>query len=349
MSRVSIIVPVRDGGERFCACLKAVAARSPAPGELIVVMDGSGEEDAEAAARFGARVFHTSTAHGPAAARNLGAKHAVGQILLFLDADVLPAPDVVEKVDEAFETRPEMAALFGSYDDAPGEANLLSQYKNLFHHYVHQMGREDAFTFWSGCGAIRRAIFLAMGGFDQKIYTRPAIEDIELGYRLRRAGHAICLRKDIQVKHLKRWTALSLLKTDYALRAVPWTRLILRDGTLPNDLNLSTANRLSAAMAGLMMMAVCMGAAYWPALLAVPILVIGLLVANARLYRFFAAKRGVGFALVAIPWHWVYYLCGGTAFAIVTAIHLLCGSANGDEPPTPIFDGNRTAVGTKAV
>ena len=48
--------------------------------------------------------------------------------------------------------------LFGSYDDDPPAPGLVSRYKNLLHHHVHQNGRPDASTFWAGCGAIRRGV-----------------------------------------------------------------------------------------------------------------------------------------------------------------------------------------------
>ena len=56
-------------------------------------------------------------------------------------------------------------ALIGSYDDDPAERDFLSQYKNLMHCFVHQTGNEQASTFWSGCGAIRRDVSLAHSGF----------------------------------------------------------------------------------------------------------------------------------------------------------------------------------------
>lgn len=77
-------------------------------------------------------------------------------------------------------------ALIGSYDDDPKSPDFISQYRNLMHCSVHQTGRSEASTFWSGCGAIRREVFLESGGFDET-YVRPAIEDIELGYRLTRS------------------------------------------------------------------------------------------------------------------------------------------------------------------
>ena len=81
---------------------------------------------------------------------------------------------------------PEIAAVFGSYDDEPAEVNFISQYRNMFHHFHHQHSDMEAFTFWAGCGAIKKSIFDEIGGFDQKRYTKPSIEDIELGYRIRK-------------------------------------------------------------------------------------------------------------------------------------------------------------------
>jgi hypothetical protein len=116
-----------------------------------------------------------------------------------------------------------------------------------WHCFVHQNGKRTASTFWSGCGAIRRSVFLKYGGFDES-YQRPAIEDIELGYRLSRNHCKIVLDKNIVVKHLKRWTFWGLLKTDVFDRGIPWTELILRDRFLPNDLNLQVSQRISVAL-----------------------------------------------------------------------------------------------------
>ncbi len=214
-----------------------------------------------------------------------------------------------------FKADPDLAALIGSYDDEPSETNFLSQYKNLFHHYVHQMAHEEASTFWGACGAIRRHVFLELGGFDES-YRHPSIEDIELGYRLKQSGYRIRLFKMLQVKHLKRWGALSLLKTDFLRRALPWTQLILRDRHMINDLNLGLSSRISVMLIyGLL--AVLVGAWWRPGLLALGgVLLLSLVAANIPLYRFFERKRGFGFTLKAIAWHWVYYFYGGLAFAI---------------------------------
>jgi GT2 family glycosyltransferase len=134
-------------------------------------------------------------------------------------------PDTLARFAARFAADPALDAVMGTYDDTPAAPNFLSQYKNLFHHYVHQHCDGSISTFWSGCGAIRRPLFLTCGGFDAQRYRCPAIEDIELGTRLHAAGYRIVLDRRITATHLKRWTLGSLLKTDIVNRGVPWVRL----------------------------------------------------------------------------------------------------------------------------
>jgi cellulose synthase/poly-beta-1,6-N-acetylglucosamine synthase-like glycosyltransferase len=246
--RVSVIVPVHNSADTLRQCLECLARSTPAPFETIVVDDGSTDASASVAQAASAIVLETRSRVGPARARNVGAQRAAGDVLFFLDADVCVRPTTVGQVQAAFEADESLDALIGSYDDSPGSKDFLSEYKNLMHSFVHQTGRHEASTFWSGCGAARRTVFLEHSGFDER-YGRPAIEDIELGYRMRRAGRKILLDPELQVTHLKRWTFLGLLKTDVLDRGIPWTELILRDQNMPNDLNLQLSQRVSVALA----------------------------------------------------------------------------------------------------
>jgi len=312
---LSVIIPVHNGGARFRKCLQYLAASNPAPEEVIVVSDGDSDGSWRVAEEFGAQVIRIPIPEGPARARNRGARIAKGDILFFFDADVAIPQDAVSRIAATFQDNAELAALFGSYDDDPFEKNFLSQYKNLFHHYVHQTANVDASTFWSGCGAIRREVFLAMDGFNEN-YRRPSIEDIELGYRLRKTGHRIRLLKELQVKHLKRWEILSLLKADFKYRALPWTDLILKQGSFINDLNTTLSSRLSV-ISTFLLLASLLGAFGIPWLLILTLAcMMGLLLINQDLYRFFGKKRGFGFAVKAIPWHWAYFFYSGLAFAV---------------------------------
>ncbi len=313
---VSVIVPVYKGGEGFRICMNALVDAVPPADEILVVADGGMDHTLYPEKELGAQILETPIRGGPAKARNLGARTAKGDILFFIDADVIIQPDSIHKVIELFRTEPDLTAVFGSYDDAPSEPNFLSQYRNLLHHYVHQTSREDASTFWGACGAIRRDVFLALGGFDENLYPHPSIEDIELGYRLKKAGYKIRLCKALQIKHLKRWGVLSILKTDFFRRALPWTELILRDRQFINDLNVDTSSRISVVLT-FGVVAALLGAIRWPGFLIIAVAFsLPLLGLNMSLYRFFHCKRGIWFALKTIPWHWLYFFYSGLAFAI---------------------------------
>ena len=302
---VSVVIPVGGHGAGFDRCLARLTRLDPPPDETIVVFDGPNPRLAEMAASIGATVVTLEESRGPSAARNRGARVAIGDLLLFLDADVEPEPDVVGRVRQLLESRPEIAAVIGSYDNSPDDPRFLSQYRNLLHHYVHQHASTEASTFWGACGTVHRRVFLSVGGFAES-YVGPSIEDIELGGRLRRAGYRIALLKDLQVKHLKRWTVVDMMRTDLWRRAVPWTRLMLRQGGLVNDLNVTSGARLSVAAAFVVLLGLAAAPCWSPALVGATLGAVGMLALNAELYRFFARRRGVAFGLGAVLWHWVY-------------------------------------------
>lgn len=316
---ISVIIPVHNGGTNFKKCLASLTASDPPPRETIVVADGDTDGSWRLAEELGMKVVRIPTPGGPARARNLGARKAIGDILFFVDADVTVPQGALSQISVAF-SDPDITALFGSYDDEPYEPNFLSQYKNLFHHYVHQTSSTEASTFWTGCGAIRRNVFLEMGGFSEE-YRHPSIEDIELGYRLKKAGCHIRLLKELRVKHLKRWEASSLLKADFFYRALPWTDLILTEGRFIDDLNLKLSNRMSVTAIFFLCLTL-IGTLFVPWLFLVAIsLMIVLLILNWDVYRFFRKKRGLNFAIMTIPWHWFYFFYGGLAFSIGLTKH----------------------------
>src|SRR6202035_2626969 len=212
----------------------------------IVVDDRSTDITPEIAERYGVRYLQTPRTMGPGGARNLGSQHARGDILAFIDSDVVVHPGALGLFVEDFLRDPGISAVFGSYDDEPAWPTFIAQYKNLMHHYVHQVSSESPVTFWAGCGAIRKSVFEEVGGFDDTKYTLPSIEDIALGLRLVQSGRTVFLDKRIQAKHLKRWTFKSMLRADILNRAVPWSQLILQTRQLPRDLNLTYSSRVSS-------------------------------------------------------------------------------------------------------
>jgi GT2 family glycosyltransferase len=289
--------------------------------ELIIVDDHSTDDSPDYAQQYADVVLKMDRRSGPAKARNRGARASEAPLLLFLDADVRIYPDTISKVLAAFKENPEMCALFGAYDSTPPEKNFFSQYKNLFHHYIHQKANPDAKTFWSGCGAIRKADFDEVGGFSSE-FTKPSIEDVELGYKLKEKGKTIRLLKDLQVTHLKKWTLRGLLKADILYRAIPWTLLALKKG-LPRDLNFKFSDRLSGIATCLIFMSLCL-LWKWP-FLGFPVLFLAclLLYVHKDLYSFFYRKKGFAFSLCALFFHWFYYFYSTMTFVVFAAFYVI--------------------------
>ncbi len=316
---VSVIIPVFRAGETLCQCLLSLTQSRPSPDEVIVVADGEGDGSWRLAGEFNALSIQINGPKGPACARNKGASLSHGNILFFIDSDVSVPPDTIGKVLQTFRNHPDLAAVIGSYDDDPAIDHFFTRFKTLFQHFIHQTAREEASTFWGACGAIRRDIFFALGGFDEK-YRRPSIEDIELGYRIKKAGYRIHLSKTLQVKHLKKWSLPSLLRSDIFNRALPWTDLILRRRWLIDDLNLRTSSRLSVLCTfGLLVSWI--GVKWWYGFFLIAMAsILSLLTMNFPLYRFFYRRCGFKFTIMAIPLHWLYYFYSGLTFLICTLL-----------------------------
>ena len=305
---ISIIVPAYNAREHLDRCLDALLASSYTSCEIIVVDDGSTDNTAEMARAKGVTVLEMTRQAGPGAARNEGALQAKGEILFFVDADVLVTEGTVALVAKRFTENPDLDALFGSYDDNPSEESFLSQYKNLSHHYVHQQSGEEAVTFWAGCGAVRKEVFDRAAGFDQERYARPSIEDIELGYRMKKMGCKILLDKALQVKHLKRWTLESLLRADILHRAVPWSMLMLETDQIVDDLNLQWRSKASACLAGLLFIMLGLALFRGEFLYVAALLTVILVALNLDFYRFMFRKRGLTFAVLSFFMHMLYYV-----------------------------------------
>ncbi len=318
-SDISVIMPVYNGADFITKSLPPLLAMQQRGEitELIVIDDSSTDDSKQLAQAMGATVLSSGGRIGPGGARNVAAETARGDILWFVDADVVVHDDAALCLHRGFDD-PQVVAVFGSYDTHPPARNFFSQYKNLVHHYYHQRASNEARTFWSGCGAVRRASFLACGGFDVERYKFPSIEDIELGYRLIRAGGNIRLHRDVQCTHLKVWRLGNLLHTEIFRRAVPWSRLILSSGEgIPNDLNVGVAEQARALVAAALLVTLCavLCGIVSPHYLTFALLL--MLFANIEMAVFFYRRGGLAFAVGAMLFHQVYYLYSSVAFVLV--------------------------------
>ncbi len=330
--QVSVVIPARDAARTLPRCLEAVIAQialqSPAAVEVIVVDDCSNDQTSEVAGHYPVQLVRLPRHSGPSAARNRGAQAARGAVLFFVDSDVVIAPGALAKALDIMSARPEVGALIGSYDDDPADHSIVSRFKNLAHHHFHQRSHAEATTFWGACGVIRRDCFMAAGGFDE---SRFQIEDIELGYRLVEGGVRIALDPELQVKHLKRWTLRSMLVTDVVGRAIPWTLLWLERRRLPNDLNFTTAQRITSAVGVALVLAIPLAMLKSWAWLIVAVLAGVALWLNRDLYRLLYRKGGIRLGVGGFFLQQFYYLYSWFALAAGIIYHLI-----GRRRPAPI-------------
>jgi len=313
--RISIVVPAYRAAHLLPDVLAPLLAmqRAGEVSEVLVIDDCSPDDTAKVARELGARVLTTQRNGGPGAARNLAAAEAVGDILWLVDSDVIAEESGAAIIREAFD-EPGVKAVFGSYDNAPAGTPWFSRYKNLMHRYYHQRAKREAQTFWAGCGAIDRELFLEIGGFDVETYAVPSIEDIELGYRIRHSGGRILFLSDLEAKHLKVWTMRNAMFTDIFRRALPWSRLMVSREGLTDDLNTSRSERLKAGVA-LVLLAqslVLLAAPYmWPLTLMVALLALFI---NGDFARYLHKHGGLGLAIGGMLYHQVYYVYSASVF-----------------------------------
>jgi glycosyltransferase involved in cell wall biosynthesis len=330
--KVSIIVPGHNASATVEQCLSSLSAQVyPIDSlEIIYVDDASTDGSAALASRWTSRIITLlGLPHGPAAARNAGVAQATGEIIVFIDADVVAPPGTIRALVDVLKNSETPDAVFGSYDSEPFEKNFASQYRNLLHHFVHQTSRRDANTFWAGCGAIRRRSFERVGGFDAGRYSRPLIEDIELGHRMRALGMHIVLDPSITVKHLKMWSLCRMVRSDIFHRAIPWMRLLLQDSRNANeigDLNLRVTSFISVIFAWTAIVLLILS--FWHSWLLYAVLLVLCLgwAINIPLCCFFTRTRGFLFALMSAPLQFIYHLCNGLSVAIAVLYRFLIDS-----------------------
>ena len=262
--QLAAVIPATDAPRTLPRCLAAIESADAPPDEVVVV-----DEPPRAL---------------PSAARNLGAERTTAELLVFVDADVLVAPDAFRRIRAHFRDDPGLTAVFGSYDQRAATTTLTSRFRNLLHHHVHTRAAGPASTFWAGLGAVRRDAFEAAGGFD---------------HRQRMLDPAI------QGTHLKNWTFRQMVVTDFRDRGVPWVHLLLEHRDLPASLNLGWRERASAVTSCVAVLAVLRGRLR--AALAACLLLIAL---NRPFYGVLRRSLGVVDAARSVPLHVAHHVAG---------------------------------------
>jgi len=333
--RVFAVVPAYNADWCLGACIVGLKGAGFAPGEIVVVDDGSTDGTAQVAGKAGVLLVQGPANSGAAAARNLGAEAAAAagaEILFFVDSDVVVHPNARQQVIDRFTDEPGIAAMFGAYDDSPGCQNLVSQYRNLLHHHVHMKGPREPTIFWTGCGAVRQQAFVRVGGFDAGLRM---MEDVEFGHRLANSGGRIRLDPALQGKHLKCWSLRNMIHMDIFDRAIPWSRLMLFDGGIESEFNLSASHRLSAITV-LFILASLLMAFLWPAALWSALgLTLGFVALNFALFQLIRRRVGFFGMMGSVPLHMIHYGCAMIGLGSVVLVEWLPSRLVGETRAKP--------------
>ncbi len=249
--RISVIMPVYNAERLLGECLAALRASEGAEYELLIVDDSSTDRSREIAAVAGCRVIPGGGRLGPAGARNCGVEAATGDVLFFVDSDVMVRPDTLRRLAAAFAEDATLDGVIAVQAPAMRLRNACSRYKNLWMYYTYaRRAGEDVPLFYTTAAAIRRQAFVDSGGFDLN-YTNPNVEDTDFGQKLAQQGYRIRVLPDLEVEHVKGYDLRGLLRTDF-LRSMSLARLKLRkraDAMATNDTSVPTGYIMSVPLA----------------------------------------------------------------------------------------------------
>jgi glycosyltransferase involved in cell wall biosynthesis len=205
MIEYSIIIPVYNSVALLPYCLNALLHQSieRARYEIIVVDDGSSDRTVSLAQEIfkgDALTQVIAASHGgPAAARNVGARAAQGEVILFTDSDCEPAPNWIESLTTAF-SETNVVGAKGAYRTRQRSlvARFVQQeYQTKYDHMLSLTSIDFIDTY---SAAYRRAAFLANGGFDET-FTTASVEDQEFSFRLASQGQRLVFAPDAIVFH----------------------------------------------------------------------------------------------------------------------------------------------------
>lgn len=332
---LSIVVPSRNAVSTIRTVLSAIRASNlPADDyELIIVDDASSDSSASVAARYVDTVIRLRGRQmGPAYARNRGAEHARGEIVAFVDADVVVKPDTIPRMLAMFIGNLAIDAVSASHDNAPPGRNFASQYWNVLLHFGEQRYVGTGGDLASGCSAVRRSVLMRAGMYDEWRFGLGCVEGLELGQRIQRAGFRVQTSRNIRVTHLKEWSVTSVYREIWnrsriLARSLGYERTRV---SVPSEVVFTVSRAMPSAMA--VVSIVALSGAFLPApwwLAKGTVVLLGILLANMSVYHFYAKTLGLAFAIVAVPMH---LFTQGVAAVALCAGWLLRGTV-GDRSP----------------
>jgi glycosyltransferase involved in cell wall biosynthesis len=211
---LSIIIPVYNSYKTLGDCLYSIKDSDYSNYEIIIVNDASTDKSIIIAEEFGCKIINLEKNYGANHARNIGAESAAGEILVFIDSDVVLRDNTLHNIVKRMRNK-RIGSVVGIYAWEYRHENFLSQYKSLWIRYSYLKSSPQIDWVFGAISSIRREIFFEIGGFDYRLIARDGNDDIELGKRFARLGYFIYLDPKVEVFHLKKYNYLSLFRNEF--------------------------------------------------------------------------------------------------------------------------------------
>ncbi|MFV2115573.1 glycosyltransferase family 2 protein [Micromonospora sp. LOL_025] len=310
---VSVIVPNYNYARALHLCLDSLRAQTYPHLEIVVVDDCSTDDSVAVAEAHGARVVRTPRNGGPAAARNLGAATAAGEILFFIDSDVAAKPDAVANAVELLAGDPTIGAVCGNYDPVPLiRDSLLEEYRCLQQSYWLIADEGPIMTLYTALLAVPARVFTEIGPFNPRLRET---ENADYGMRLAQR-YQILLSPRVRGVH-DHDHELGVLVRKVFTRTALHIPMYARKPEFPGGLSSGPRAWVSIA-APLALLAAALPLLLGPAYLLVPLAAfVAFLAGDLPMHRFVRAERG--------PLFLVYFVAMHFFLNLVIAVAAACG------------------------
>jgi glycosyltransferase involved in cell wall biosynthesis len=244
---LSIIIPTYNASKFMPNLLDSIFKQTDEDMEVIIVDDCSTDNTIDIVKQYPVRVIHMEKNGGPARARNRGVEAARGDIIFFLDSDVVLLDGAIREVKDYFVKNPSAQCVIGICATEPLNKGFVPKYMAMFE-YIHLLGTpgNKVSVFAPRCGAIKKDFFQKIGGYDES-YKGADVEDFELARRINRED-TIVLNPKILVKHQFVNNFQEAVR-NYFKRAVMWIQLFLKDKQLDNAGPTTPSNGIAALCA----------------------------------------------------------------------------------------------------
>lgn len=238
MTSYSVVIPTLNEKEFIVRCIRAILSGSETPDEIIVVDGNSSDGTREMALAAGAQVFLNLKVHA-AGGRNIGLAKARGDVIVFTDADCVPAQDWLANIKRSFDHDPSLDGVGGPLMALPARSKVEAFWAHMFLHEIMPSPTQPQLitrctlsgAFVTANCAYRKTLLLDLNGFDEWFGNQA--EDVDLFWRAIHRKFKLLFLPSLVVYHSFPNTMSGMMKKNFR-NGMSSSRLQRRYGTRVN-------------------------------------------------------------------------------------------------------------------